>query len=567
MKLPYGISNFRKLITEYDFYVDRTQYIEHLEKSGFAYVMFLRPRRFGKSLFISMLEYYYGIDYKAHFSELFGQTFIGQHPTAEANSYKLLSFDFSGIETTTEEKLIQGFLSKVAVGVEEFIDRYATDPASAKARILSQSTPATLLNQFFNVFSSDSIYLLVDEYDHFANEILARDYDQFLQFVARDGFVRKFYEVIKTATRKSIVARLFITGVTPITMDSLTSGFNILKHLSLDERFNAMMGFTAKETHDLIEGLCQQNSTPSGTSLDVMEDLKRWYNGYRFHPKCQERVYNPDMLLHFATAFEIAGNYPDQMIDVNIASDYGKIRRLFQIKNSEQNYQVLERLIKEGTLQSDLTAQFSFEKSFDRQDFISLLFYLGFISIETALLNQLRFSIPNHVIQRLYWDYFITLVKQRFSFNFSTDALNEAMLELAQENRITPFLKLIENALKALSNRDAMNFDEKYVKALFVGFANLANIYFIKSETEIEKKYPDIMLLYRKPILPNYQFIFELKYLKKSEANQLESEVADAQKQLKGYLQSEEVKKLASLKAWVIVFVGDDIGQVKEIFS
>lgn len=561
MKLPYGISNFQILRSEPYYYADRTPYIERLEALGERYIMFLRPRRFGKSLFISTLQHYYGLEYKGLFLELFGSTYIGQSPTPEANTYKILRFDFSGIETSSEEKLLQGFLNKVTVGIESFIDRYAPH-TSAKEKILSQSTPATMASQFFNVFKAEAIYLLVDEYDHFANEILANNFNQFLQFVGQDGFVRKFYEVIKTATAEGAVRRLFITGVTPITMDSLTSGFNILKHLSLDVRFNEMMGFTKTETYDLIETLCQQNKS---LSLEVMADLKRWYNGYCFHPNSKELVYNPDMVLHFASSFQIDGNFPDQMIDTNIASDYGKIRRLFQIKDLEKNYQVLEQLIGVGSIQSELTAQFSFEKEFDQQDFISLLFYLGFISIKGSVLNDFVFSIPNHVIQRLYWDYFITLIEKQYGLDFSVKDVKARLIKLAQENQIHPFLELIENTLKALSNRDAMNFDEKYVKALFVGFANLANIYFIKSETEIQKKYPDIMLLYRKPILPNYQFIFELKYLKKSEADKLSTKVTEAKKQLRDYLQSPEVKDLSSLKAWSIVFVGDQLGQTSEV--
>lgn len=566
MKLPYGISNFKVLRSDPYFYVDRTPYIERMEALGERYIMFLRPRRFGKSLFISTLEHHYGIEHKDQFSELFGGTYIGRHPTPEASTYQILRFDFSGIETTTEQAFQDGFLNVVKIGIQSFVRRYSDLSKQTKNHILSQKSPAIMIREFFEVFHSSSIYLLIDEYDHFANEILARDYDQFLRFVARDGFVRKFYEVIKTATGTGLIKRLFITGVTPITMDSLTSGFNILKHLSLEADFNEMMGFTYIETHALIDTLYQSFSDTHQTTVqEVMEDLKRWYNGYRFNPDCEEKLYNPDMVLHFASAFAKNGCYPKEMIDTNIASDYGKIRRLFQIKNTEQNYTVLEQLIEEGQIQSELTAQFSFEKSFEEQDFISLLFYLGFISVERSELNDLVFSVPNHVIQRLYWDYFMTLVEKQQVSDFQTKDIKTRILKLAQENQIKPFLELIESSLKALSNRDSLNFDEKYIKALFVGFANLANIYFIHSEREIEKKYPDIMLLFRKPIRPNYQFVFELKYLKKSEASDLDNQVIEAENQLRGYLQSDELKQLNSLKAWVIVFIGDQLGQAKEL--
>ena len=565
MKLPYGNSNFKSIRTEKCYYIDRTTYIEKLERFHSKNLIFLRPRRFGKSLFLSMLRYYYGIEFKDQFEALFENTYIGINPTEGRGSYHMLRFDFSGIETSTEEKTVSGFLANVRMSVGNYIDEYLQLSEAQSREILAPDSPANVMKNLFRAAKRHKMYLLIDEYDHFANEILAFDFDRFTQHIGENGFVRKFYETLKQASGDGIIDRIFITGVTPITMDGLTSGFNIGIDLTTEAEFNGMLGFTKEETVKVIEDVIKLKAGNLPEKPSIMNDVANWYNGYRFSKDQVETIYNPDMVLYFCLAILLRGKYPDKMIDNNIAGDYGKIRRLFKIQDEQKNHAVLEELINHGCITTTLTGQFSFERDFNQGDFISLLFYLGFLSIDSEELTQVRLSIPNHVIRQLYWDYFIYLLKDKNQLNFQTEEVHRKIHLMAQENRLDKFVGLLENTLATLFNRDYIQFDEKYIKVLFVAFANLTNLYFVKSEPEIEKGYPDLMLLFREPFRPNYQFIFELKYLKKKESKQLKQTALDAENQLRQYLQTEELKSKKDLKAWVIVFVGDKAEVLREI--
>ncbi len=251
MKLPYGISNFARLIEDGYAYVDKTGYIEQLENEPAPYIFFLRPRRFGKSLFVSMLSYYYGLEHQERFDALFSKFYIGTNPTSRANTYAVLKFEFSRIDTSTPEHTQKIFLQNVLAGVSDFEQRYDR----TRQDYTDYDNTADLLKAFFVTHREKKIYLLIDEYDHFANEILSFHFEHFSEIISRNGFVRKFYEAIKAATCDGIVDRLFVTGVTPITLDSLTSGFNIAQNFSTRKATNEMMGFTEQEVVDLMEAM------------------------------------------------------------------------------------------------------------------------------------------------------------------------------------------------------------------------------------------------------------------------------------------------------------------------
>jgi len=563
IRLPYGISNFSQLVSENYYYVDRTANIEKLEQANEPYIFFLRPRRFGKSLFISILRHYYGIEFTEQFAQLFGNYYIGQHPTPKANSYAVLYLEFSRIDTTTRQSTFEGFLRNVSSGVHRFLETYTTFSKSDKKQILTQKSPESVLVKLFEYYHEPNIYVLIDEYDHFANEIMAFNLDHFSEFVSRNGFVRKFYEAIKEATGQGIVTRFFATGVTPITLDSLTSGFNIAANLTTHFYFHEMMGFTESEVDTLLKKTAPQ--LPTETCQKVLDDLKKWYDGYVFARKAKTKLYNPDMVLYFLKEYAYENEYPETLIDLNIASDYGKLRRLFRLGTSEHYKVVLEGLIETGLVEALLTGQFSFEKPFDQDDFISLLFYLGLVTIRGTDLAQLKFSFPNYVIKELYWEFFLESLKEQYQLDFETVEVRQKMTLLAQENNPMPFVSLTENALKTLSNRDFISFDEKYVKALFVGFASLSNLYFIKSEPEMEQKYPDILFLYRQPYVPNYQFLLELKYLNKKQRTRLNEKRKEAINQIERYKQFPEIQQLENLKSWTIVFVGEKAEVVEEV--
>jgi hypothetical protein len=568
VKLPYGVSNFARVAQNY-YFVDKTKYIETLENMSEPYIFFLRPRRFGKSLFVSMLGYYYGLEHKDKFNALFGKYYIGLNPTPQANSYFVLTFDFSRILTDTMETTLRGFNTNVFAGIQNFNSRYNLFETEKLNQIRLRNTPNEMIIDFFETFyqavNNRSIYLLVDEYDHFANELIAFNFDGFANIVSKNGFVRKFYEAIKTATGQGIIEKLFATGVTPITLDSMTSGFNIATNITRDEDFNEMMGFTENEVLTLVDEICKFCRQCDKTQ--IIKDMRDWYNGYLFHYAAKERIYNPDMALYFTKSMRKKDecSYPEDMLDTNIASDYGKVKSLINIKNREQNVKIIETLVQVGELESEITRQYSFEKDFDTQDFVSLLYYLGMVTIKEKSYNVQKLTFPNYVIKGLYLQNFLKIIETENNIQFNILDLYKATTELTMKSNLFPFLNLIEQVLKNISNRDAMRLSEKHVKILFVGYAMLMNVYYVKSEYEVERNYPDIMFLYRKPYKPPYQYVFELKYLKKAERSKLETVKLAALEQMSRYLKTEEIKIKENLRAFVIVIVGDKFEVVEEI--
>ncbi|MEM6700552.1 MAG: AAA family ATPase [Bacteroidota bacterium] len=376
-KVPYGISNFEMLVSNNYFYMDRTPYLELLENMSYRYLFFLRPRKFGKSLFLSLLEYYYDLDKKDKFESLFGQFYIGQQPTPMANQYLILQFDFSQIDTSSFENTFQGFLNNVKVGASRFYGRYAqffsdVDRQRAKQYDFPSKIIQDILERVELHAPNHKIYLLIDEYDHFANEILSFRYDEFMTMVGKNGFVRKFYEAIKVGTQQGWIDRLFVTGVSPITLDSLTSGFNIATNVSLNLRLDKMLGFTEAEVITILKSV-----EVAAKDLDhVLADLRDWYNGYQFNEESKTKVYNSNMVLYFAAHYAEFKQYPRELLDPNIASDYNKIRKSFKIQGCEKEHLIhLETLVKTGEIRAKLTRLYDLGKRFDDDDFISLLFY------------------------------------------------------------------------------------------------------------------------------------------------------------------------------------------------
>ncbi|MBV7331701.1 ATP-binding protein [Chloroflexi bacterium TSY] len=562
LKLPYGISNFEQLGRNDYYFVDRTLYIAQLEQLAERYLFFLRPRRFGKSLFISILQCYYGLEYAGSFTEIFGAYAIGTQPTPLANQYLVLKFDFSQIDTQTRKCTFQAFLRNVKFGISLFLSTYRFCFASDDDEyILTGDTPTDVFSRLmerlerrqFEKETDHKIFVLIDEYDHFANELVAFRLEEFKEIVSRNGFVCKFYESIKAATGSGIVDRIFITGVSPLTLDSLTSGFNIGTHLSLDSQFHNMMGFTEDEVAIILRGVnVSEDNIPQ-----TIADIRQWYNGYLFNGKEQIRLYNPDMVLYFVKELGRYGAYPAELLDTNIASDYGKLRQTFRVDGQEiQNLAVLNELITEEQIAAQLTRQFNFEREFTRDDLISLLFYLGIITIKESQLSRFIFEPPNFVITQLYFTYFQQIVLQQAALRADDLRIYDRVLKLAQENEIAPLIEAVESILLQLSNRDAVGFDEKYVKAVFASLLYSTQIYTIHSEYETDRRYVDLLLTRRPPIDPNYQFAFELKYLKLAESEDLEDVKTNGLAQMQDYLQHEKLRNLPDLRAWLIVFVG-----------
>ncbi|WP_448529262.1 AAA family ATPase [Raineya sp.] len=558
---PLGISNFAELSQENFVYIDKTHFIELLEHSKQKRIVYLRPRRFGKSLFISLLEHYYDLHRKEQFQELFGKFYIGRKPTPLANQFRILFFNFSAIDTTTQANSFSGFLDKIKLHIRTFNRRYALFKQEELTEILAQSSPEKVMNTFFALYpeNSNKIYLLIDEYDHFTNEVLVRNLQEFIEIVSANGYVRKFYEAIKNATQQGIVDRFFITGVSPITLDSLTSGFNIVTHLTHHKDFEAMIGFTETEVKSLLKMVLKDKKRQS----KIMQDLRNYYNGYKFYAMSQENIYNSDMILYFLDYFKREQQYPLQILDPNIMPDYGKLKKLFEVANWHANIKVLQEILENGSIASEQIYQFSFDKGFGKKEFVNFLFYLGNLTIKkTDVSGMVIFRIPNKMIAELYWQYYAQVLQETANLPFEEDNVAPAVREMALSGKTDSFFSLIQKLLQSLSNRDFVRFDEKHIKMSIMAYLMQANIFDVRSERELDGgSYIDLEL-YIKPNNPfkHHQFAIELKYLKKEQKNLLEQTQQEAQKQILTYyyqdsvLQSKEMLHLLS-----VVIVKDEI--------
>ncbi|QTR46909.1 AAA family ATPase [Thiothrix litoralis] len=557
LKLPYGISHYKTVIEEGYTYLDKTGWIQTIEDTS-RYNLIMRPRRFGKSLFVSMLAYYYDIKAKHDFTRLFGHLAIGQNPTGNQNRYQVLFMEFSGISTDDPQTIEADFTRKIDNLLQRFLLKYDY-PEQVGVQIAAANTPAGKMEALFTVQGEQPIYLIIDEYDHFANALLADNLTYFRRIMGKGGFVRAFYETIKAATQQGSIDRLFITGVTPIMLDSLTSGFNMVKNLSLLPAFNEAIGLSRPETLSLIQPLVEQ----CNLTVDLMGTLKDWYNGYVFAYRGQP-MYNANMLLYFLGNFDKERcAFPTNMLDENIASDYGKILRMFSIGDRDVNYAVLEELISTGEITTQQRRQFDFDKGFDREDFISLLYYMGFVSLAGEELGSQRFRIPNYVIKKLYFEYFKVEIERRNTLQIPTQTIHKAVVALALHNDIEPLRLEVQQLLQILSNRDFMRMDEKHLKVLLTTLLYQSPAYYIKSEPEMNRKYPDILLLERSPYAVQHQHLIELKYCKKSERQKQpqvwDDKRAEGIQQVQGYQQLPDIQKLDKLSCWVMLTDGEEV--------
>ncbi|NJL12520.1 MAG: AAA family ATPase [Microscillaceae bacterium] len=557
VKFPYGVSHFGSIPEQNYFFVDKTPFVEKLENWESKFIAYLRPRKIGKSLFVSILEHYYGKEYQTKFETLFGKYYIGQNPTPLANSYAVLVMDFSGIETSTPEKAYQGFVEKIKRNCLNFALRYNMSEESIQD-FRAQDTPHGVLETCLNFYTGEEkIYLLIDEYDHFTNEILIQDLNQFKKAVTKNGYVRKFYETVKTATRNGLIDRVFITGVSPVTLDSLTSGFNIITNLTSELVFHEMMGFTEEEVSNIIDLILKDNSRKDL----IMSDLRKWYNGYLFHKKSKNRIYNSDMVLYFCKHFQRYQEYPDEMLDINIAPDYGKLKSMFEIQNPQGNYALLERILHEQGIEENLILQFSFDRGFSDSQFVSFLFYMGYLTIQGESRGRLLFAIPNYVIRELYWEYFAWLITQREQLDYDEMKVGNAVADMTEGN-LTTFLDLLTQVTCRFADRDYQNFDEKYIKVLMMSFIAMANIYIIESERPANPVgYIDLLLLAPSTKKIDYEYIFELKYVPKGEAKpaRIKAEQAKAKAQILRYVQNDEsLRTKNNLLAYSLVFVKNE---------
>lgn len=566
-KLPLGISNYEDIVRENRIYVDKTKYIETLEDFPNKTIMFLRPRKFGKTLFTSTLECYYDKNRKDKFNELFKETYIGKNPTENKNKYCVLRFNFSGISTNTLEETIKGFRNKAATSVELFISKYGLD-----FFINEDDEAEMILNNLFKAFliqkANEKIYVIIDEYDHFANELLGFKTEDFKNLVAKNGKIRKWYEILKEGT-ETVVDRIFITGVAPITLDSTTSGFNIASDVTKNIIFNDMLGFSKEDVIYLMKELEMSEETQK----ELLPIIKTNYDGYVFSTMIRDNIenyklYNSNMTLYFLYMYQIQNQIPQEFVDINIISDYSKIEAFMDLCQNMNKIDILEKIVAGDLIESSLTEKFNAEIEFGEKELISLLFYLGYLTIKEIGFSKYKFQIPNDVIREIYSNYFLEYISRKANIvidSIDTETINK---ELLLEGKIDKLLVVLKEFLTNLSNRDYQRFDEKYVKVIFYSICRMLGTLYVKSELEVRGKYADILLVPKEEIKERYSILIEFKYIKQEDYDKdnslLIQKQEKAKEQIEVYKNSEEIKMLPKLKCYSIIVIKDRI-EVEEI--
>ena len=551
-KLPYGISDYGRLVENDYYYIDKTKYIEELENLSEPYIIFLRPRKFGKTLFTSTLENYYDIKKVDEFEKLYGNTYIGKNSTKLKNSYHILKFNFSGIDTSDEEKTMKAFKEKVTISITGFVNKYNID-FFVNPELSTEGLLGSLIEAFKTQREKEKIYVIIDEYDHFANELLGFNTNQFKNLVSKNGKVRKWYETLKEGT-ESVIDRIFITGVAPITLDSLTSGFNIGADITQRSKFNEMMGFTKAELVKMMEDI----EITKEEQKELLPIMKENYDGYKFSVDGKEKIYNSNMCLYFLNRYLEQRKMPTQLIDVNIASDYSKLGRMLDLCKGNEREKIIEKTVSGEGIIGEITSKFNPAIEFTEKDLISMLFYLGYLTIDDDVAGYPKLNIPNRVMKEIYSDYFLQVLKQNINFGID-ESYSEIALEIALEGKIDKLVELAHKYLENLSNRDYVKFDEKYVKLIFYCIAMNLKIFRLKSEMEVQRKYPDILLIPTDKSKDYKAVMIEFKYLKKEESNLLQKKQEEARKQIEEYAKFEEIKEIQNLNKYTVVAVNDKI--------
>ena len=565
-KLPKGISNYEKIVEENRIYVDKTMYIEKMEDLADSTIMFLRPRKFGKTLFTSTLECYYDKNRVDKFEKLFGKTYIGKNPTPNKNRYCVLRFNFSGIVSNTVDEAIEGFKREVATSIEVFVQKYGLDFFVNKD-YGAEGILDDLFKAFYIQKANEKIYVIIDEYDHFANELLGFRTDEFKGVVAKNGRIRKWYEILKKGT-ESVVDRIFITGVAPITLDSTTSGFNIARDITKSIKFNDMLGFSTEDVKYLM------------TEIDISEEkqeellpiIKENYDGYIFSNMIKSeyekyKIYNSNMTLYFLDSYQEQGQVPEELVDINILSDYGKIEAFMNLCQNMNKIELLEEIVAEEPVESELTEKFNAEISFGEKELVSLLFYLGYLTIEQNEFGMSKFVTPNEVVRTIYSQYFVEYIKRKAGIQGEIKN-GEMIKEILYEGKIDKAIETLGIFLTNLSNRDYQRFDEKYIKVIFYAICRMLGAVYVKSELEIGGEYADILIIPREKLNERYGVLLEFKYIKQEDYNKnpelLEQKKQEAKAQLERYTKTEELSAIPNLRSYAVVVIKDKI-EVEEL--
>ena len=584
-KIPYGISNFDIFQKDNLYYVDKTRFIRNLEEKGY-FLFFIRPRRFGKSLFLSILHAYYDVNWKEPFDFLFKGTSIFKDPTPEKNKYLVIKFDFSAVDPDIS-KVEDAFLIHVRNSARFFLESYGEllglDIEKAREGLYSSKSPSALMDMCLSYCrgKKQKIYVIIDEYDNFANTILSTAGEQEYQKLTHgEGFFRSFFNVLKSGTAGpgSPISRLFLTGVSPITLDDVTSGFNIAENISLDPDIDNMLGFTREETEAMIE-YYRQTGKIKHTTPELLDIMSQWYNHYRFSMDSTGEVFNPVQVMYFIKEYLKISRLPRELTDRNVRIDYRKLRHLIIIdRKSTQpeprlpeingNFSRLKEIIESGEVHSTITKGFSVNELTYPENFISLLYYFGLLTISgTTSLGDTLLTIPNETVKRLYYDYIKDTYEETRIFNLDIYTYNQLMQEMALKGDWPPLIEYLARRIEAsLSLRDLID-GEKAVQTFLNVYLGLTPLYIIHSERELNKGFADLVMepfLAQYPAL-KYSYLVEIKYLKggsrqgEADEEKIRNMREDAEQQLKQYSLDDKFKKTigaTKLIKLVLVFHG-----------
>ena len=574
-RIPYGMQNFEDVIKEDCYYVDKTPFIEQIEESN-KYFFFIRPRRFGKTLTLSMLENYYDINKKDKFDEIFGKLYIGQNPTPEHNTYLIIHLNFAEVAAGLDDYK-DGLDNHCSLVFNFFCDIYAHIlPADTKEG-MEKLTDAVSQLRFLCQKCQEvgkKIYLFIDEYDNFTNMILAHE-EHLVRYCNQthgEGYLRQFFNTIKGAAGNTL-GRVFVTGVSPVTMDDLTSGFNIGTNYSLSPDFNEMTGFTEEEVRKMLDyygSILPFNHTTD----ELIKVMKPWYDNYCFAEDRygEATMYNSVMVLNFVDNY-IRSNYqiPKKMVETNIRIDYDKLRMLIRHdKEFAYDASIIQQLVTQGFVIGTLNENFPAERINDPDNFLSLLFYFGMVTIDGTYKGETKFIIPNEVVRDQMYTYLLDTYKEN---DLVYDRYSKGKLEskLAYDGQFKPYFEYIADCLKKYSSQRDKQKGEAFVHGFTLAMTSQNKFYRPISELDNDGGYADIFL---SPLCDIYKdmvdsYIIELKYSKSQTTDeQVKKLFEEASAQISRYADSDMVReavKTTKLHKLVVIYRGAEMVACEEI--
>ena len=575
--LPYGMMNFADIRLDNYYYVDKTSFIPVVEQSD-RFFFFIRPRRFGKSLTLNMLQHYYDVRTRDKFDALFGDLYIGKHPTRDRNSYLVLYLNFSGISGELHNYR-QGLDAHCNTSFDYFCDIYAEYLPKGIKEVLNEKAGAVeQLDYLYHQceLAGQQIYLFIDEYDHFTNAILsdAESIHRYTEETHKEGYLRAFFNRVKAGTYSSI-KRCFITGVSPVTMDDLTSGFNIGTNYSLTPKFNAMMGFTEDEVREMLT--YYSTKAPFHHTVDeLIELMKPWYDNYCFAQECydQPTLYNSNMVLYFVKNYiDNNGKAPRNMIESNIRIDYEKLRMLIRKdKEFAHDASIIQTLVSQGYITGELKDGFPAANIVDSDNFVSLLYYFGMLTVSGTFEGKTKLIIPNQVVREQLYTYLLNTYNEA-DLSFSNHEKDELSSALAYRGAWQSYFDYIADCLKRYASQRDKQKGESFVHGFTLAMTAQKRFYRPISEADTQSGYVDIFLSPMLEIYPDmsHSYIIELKYARyKDPESRVEELRAEAIAQANRYADTDRVKNAigtTQLHKIVVVYKGMEMRVCEEVNS